>query len=271
MQVMQIGNKTFSVGERPYIMGILNATPDSFSDGGRYNHIDAALRHVEEMIGQGVDIVDVGGESTRPGHQKISVSEEIERTCFVIEAIKEKFNVPISLDTYKYEVAQAGVLAGADMINDIWGFKWDDRMAGLVAKHNVACCLMHNRHDTNYNNFVSDVLADMEECIAIAKQAGVANDKIMLDPGIGFAKDTTQNLIMMNHLEELVALGYPVLLGTSRKSMIGNVLNLPVNEREEGTIATSVIGHMKGCSFFRVHDVQANARALKMTDAITRS
>ena len=271
MQVMQIGNKTFSVGERPYIMGILNVTPDSFSDGGRYNHIDAALRHVEEMIGQGVDIVDVGGESTRPGHQKISVSEEIERTCFVIEAIKEKFNVPVSLDTYKYEVAQAGVLAGADMINDIWGFKWDDRMAGLVSKHNVACCLMHNRHDTNYNNFVSDVLADMEECIAIAKQAGVADDKIMLDPGIGFAKDTTQNLIMMNHLEELVALGYPVLLGTSRKSMIGNVLNLPVNEREEGTIATSVIGHMKGCSFFRVHDVQANARALKMTDAITRS
>lgn len=271
MQVMQIGNKTFSVGERPYIMGILNVTPDSFSDGGRYNHIDAALRHVEEMIGQGVDIVDVGGESTRPGHQKISVSEEIERTCFVIEAIKEKFNVPVSLDTYKYEVAQAGVLAGADMINDIWGFKWDDRMAGLVAKHNVACCLMHNRHDTNYNNFVSDVLADMEECIAIAKQAGVADDKIMLDPGICFAKDTTQNLIMMNHLEELVALGYPVLLGTSRKSMIGNVLNLPVNEREEGTIATSVIGHMKGCSFFRVHDVQANARALKMTDAITRS
>lgn len=271
MQVMQIGNKTFSVGERPYIMGILNVTPDSFSDGGRYNHIDAALRHVEEMIGQGVDIVDVGGESTRPRHQKISVSEEIERTCFVIEAIKEKFNVPVSLDTYKYEVAQAGVLAGADMINDIWGFKWDDRMAGLVAKHNVACCLMHNRHDTNYNNFVSDVLADMEECIAIAKQAGVADDKIMLDPGIGFAKDTTQNLIMMNHLEELVALGYPVLLGTSRKSMIGNVLNLPVNEREEGTIATSVIGHMKGCSFFRVHDVQANARALKMTDAITRS
>ena len=271
MQVMQIGNKTFSVGERPYIMGILNVTPDSFSDGGRYNHIDAALRHVEEMIGQGVDIVDVGGESTRPGHQKISVSEEIERTCFVIEAIKEKFNVPVSLDTYKYEVAQAGVLAGADMINDIWGFKWDDRMAGLVAKHNVACCLMHNRHDTNYNNFVSDVLADMEECIAIAKQAGVADDKIMLDPGIGFAKDTTQNLIMMNHLEELVALGYPVLLGTSRKSMIGNVLNLPGNEREVGTIATSVIGHMKGCSFFRVHDVQANARALKMTDAITRS
>lgn len=271
MQVMQIGNKTFSIGERAYIMGILNVTPDSFSDGGRYNHIDAALRHVEEMIGQGVDIVDVGGESTRPGHQKISVSEEIERTCFVIEAIKEKFNVPVSLDTYKYEVAQAGVLAGADMINDIWGFKWDDRMAGLVAKHNVACCLMHNRHDTNYNNFVSDVLADMEECIAIAKQAGVADDKIMLDPGIGFAKDTTQNLTMMNHLEELVALGYPVLLGTSRKSMIGNVLNLPVNEREEGTIATSVIGHMKGCSFFRVHDVQANARALKMTDAITRS
>lgn len=271
MQTMKIGNRSFVIGARPYIMGILNVTPDSFSDGGNYNNIDAALKHVEQMVAEGVDIVDVGGESTRPGHEKISVQEEIERTCFVIEAIKEKFNVPVSLDTYKFEVAQAGLLAGADLINDIWGFKWDDRMAGLVAKNNVACCLMHNRHDTNYTNFVEDVIADMKECVAIAKAAGVADDKIMLDPGIGFAKDTTQNLIMMNHLEELVALGYPVLLGTSRKSMIGNTLNLPVDQREEGTMATSVIGHMKGCSFFRVHDVQANARALKMTDAITRS
>lgn len=271
IQTMKIGQMEFEIGARPYVMGILNVTPDSFSDGGNFNNIDSALRHVEQMVAEGVDIVDVGGESTRPGHIQISVQEEIERTCFVIEAIKEKFNVPVSLDTYKYEVAQAGLLAGADMINDIWGLKWDDRMAPLIAKYDVPCCLMHNRHDTNYTNFVEDVIEDMKGCLAIAKAAGIKDDKIMLDPGIGFAKDTTQNLIMMNHLEELVALGYPVLLGTSRKSMIGNVLDLPVTEREEGTIATSVLGLVKGCAFYRVHDVKANVRALKMTDAMLKS
>ena len=154
---MKIGNRVFNIGSRPYIMGILNVTPDSFSDGGNYNDIDKALSHAKELIDDGADIIDVGGESTRPGHVKISVQEEIERTCFVIEAIKERFNVPVSLDTYKYEVAQAGILAGADLINDIWGFKWDDRMAELVAKSDVACCLMHNRHDTNYNNYIDIV------------------------------------------------------------------------------------------------------------------
>lgn len=271
MQHMKIGNKTFTFENRPYIMGILNVTPDSFSDGGHYSDIDAALKRVEQMVKEGADIVDVGGESTRPGYVQISVQEEIARTCFVIEAIKERFCIPVSLDTYKYEVAQAGILAGADLINDIWGLKFDDRMAGLVAKHNVACCLSHNRPDTKYTNFICDVIFDIKESVACAKQAGIKDDKIMLDPGIGFAKDTKNNLTMMNHLEDLVALGYPVLLGTSRKSMIGNVLKLPVDEREEGTLATSVFGYMKGCSFFRVHDVQANVRALKMIDAIAKS
>lgn len=268
---MIIGNREFVIGRRPYIMGILNVTPDSFSDGGNYTDIDKALAHTKQLIDDGADIIDVGGESTRPGHIKISVQEEIERTCFVIEAIKENFNIPVSLDTYKPEVAQAGLLAGADLINDIWGFKWDERMAEIVAKHNVPCCLMHNRDNTNYNDFVQDVVRDMKESIQIALSAGIKPEQIMTDPGIGFAKDTNQNLVMMNHLEELVELGYPVLLGTSRKSMIGNTLNLPVNEREEGTMATSVMGLMKGCSFFRVHDVKANVRALKMTDAILKS
>ena len=268
---MIIGNREFVIGRRPYIMGILNVTPDSFSDGGSYTDIDKALAHTKQLIDDGADIIDVGGESTRPGHIKISVQEEIERTCFVIEAIKENFNIPVSLDTYKPEVAQAGLLAGADLINDIWGFKWDERMAEIVAKHNVPCCLMHNRDNTNYNDFVQDVVRDMKESIQIALSAGVKPEQIMTDPGIGFAKDTNQNLVMMNHLEELVELGSPVLLGTSRKSMIGNTLNLPVNEREEGTMATSVMGLMKGCSFFRVHDVKANVRALKMTDAILKS
>jgi dihydropteroate synthase len=269
---MKIGNKEFELGKRPYIMGILNVTPDSFSDGGSYTDVDVALKHTEQMIADGADIIDIGGESTRPGHIKISVSEEIERTGAVIEAVKKNFDIPVSLDTYKSEVAEAGFKLGVDLINDIWGFKWDDKMAGLAAKYGVACCLMHNRkydgEKAVYNDFVNDVLSDVQESIDIALKAGVSGDKIMTDPGIGFAKDTRENLIMMNNLEKLVALGYPVLLGTSRKSMIGNTLELPVDEREEGTMATSVLGLMKGCDFFRVHDVKKNYRALKMTDAM---
>lgn len=268
---MIIGNKIFHIGERPYIMGILNVTPDSFSDGGSYTDIDKALKHTKLMLDQGADIIDVGGESTRPGHVKISVQEEIERTCFVIEAIKENFDVPVSLDTYKVPVARAGLLAGADLINDIWGFKWESGMAELVAEFDAACCLMHNRHTANYESFIDDVIEDLRESIDIALRAKVRSDKIMIDPGIGFAKDTNQNLVMMNNLDKLLALDYPVLLGTSRKSMIGNTLNLPVEEREEGTLATSCLGLYKGCSFFRVHDVQKNFRALKMTAAMLNS
>lgn len=263
-KVITIGKRDFVVGRRPYIMGILNVTPDSFSDGGHYTDIDKALKHTKEMIDAGADIIDVGGESTRPGHTKISVSEEIERTCFVIEAIKENYNIPVSLDTYKWEVAQAGILAGADMINDIWGFKWDDKMAQIVAKSNVSCCLMHNRKDNFYENLVEDVVNDLRDSIDIAIKAGVDEDRIMIDPGIGFAKDLNQNLLMLSNLDKLQELGYPVLLGTSNKSVIGDTLNLPVEERLEGTIATSVFGLAKGCSFFRVHDVKANLRALRM-------
>ena len=270
-QVITIGKRDFVIGKRPYVMGILNVTPDSFSDGGKYGDMDAALKHTEQMIADGADIIDVGGESTRPGHIKISVAQEIERTCFVIEAIKERFDIPVSLDTYKYQVAQAGILAGTDMINDIWGFKWDEGMAPLCAKYQIPVCLMHNRKEAVYQDYVNDVVEDLKDCVDIAKKAGLEDDKIILDPGIGFAKTTEENLKLMNHLEELVAIGYPVLLGTSRKSMIGNTLNLPVDEREEGTMATSVLGLMKGCSFFRVHDVKKNVRALAMTDAMMKA
>lgn len=268
---IQIGRRCFHVGSRPYIMGILNVTPDSFSDGGRYSDVDKAIMHAGQMLADGADIIDVGGESTRPGHTRISVQEEIERTCFVIEALKENFDVPVSLDTYKPEVAQAGILAGADMINDIWGLKWDDRMAGIIAKSGVACCLMHNRREARYENFLEDVKGDLEESIDIALAAGISPDKLITDPGLGFAKSTEENLRLMNNVDILLSLGYPILLGTSRKSMIGNTLELPVGEREEGTMATSVLGYMKGCSFFRVHDVKANYRALRMTDAILKS
>ncbi len=266
-----LGKMNFKIGRRPYIMGILNVTPDSFSDGGNYTDVDSALKQVKKMIDEGADIIDVGGESTRPGHSKISSQEEIERTCFVVEAIKEHFEIPVSLDTYKWEVAQAGIIAGVDMINDIWGLKWDEKMAQVIAKNKVACCLMHNRQQATYSDFLEDVVEDIKESIDVALKAGINQDKIIIDPGIGFAKDTNQNLLLLNNLDKLKALGYPVLLGTSRKSVIGNTLNLPVEEREEGTIATSVLGYMKGCSFFRVHDVKSNIRALKMIDAIIKS
>ncbi len=273
---MIIGKKEFLIGKRPYIMGILNVTPDSFSDGGQFyregdiSDVDKALRHVRDMINDGADIIDVGGESTRPGHTQISVAEEIERTCFIIEAIKEHFNVPVSLDTYKAKVAQAGILAGADMINDIWGLKYDEDMATVIAKSGVACCLMHNRDNTNYYDLMDDIKDDLNESVRIALAAGISKDKIMLDPGIGFGKTYEQNVKVMKYLGELKALGYPILLGTSRKSMIGNLLDLPVEERDEGTMATSVYGYMQGCTFFRVHNVKANYRALKTVYGIVK-
>lgn len=265
---MRIGKKEFDLNNHCYIMGILNVTPDSFSDGGKYNHLDAALRHTEEMIRDGADIIDVGGESTRPGHVVITEEEEIARVTPVIEAIKRNFDIPISIDTYKGKVTLAALQAGADLVNDIWGFKHDSKVAEYTAKYKAVCCLMHNRNEAVYNDFQKDVIADLQECIAIAKKANVADDKIILDPGVGFGKTYEMNLEIINHLEKLHELNYPVLLGTSRKSVIGLTLDLPADERVEGTLATTVIGVMKGCSFVRVHDVKENARIIKMTEAI---
>ena len=268
---MKIGNREFDVKNETYIMGILNVTPDSFSDGGKFNNLDAALHHAEEMIKEGTDIVDIGGESTRPGHIVISEEEEIARVVPIIEAVKARFDVPVSIDTYKGNVAEAALQAGADLVNDIWGLKYDKNMAEVIAKSGAACCLMHNRERAEYNSFVEDVLDDLRETIAIAKKAGIADDKIILDPGVGFAKSYEQNLIITNNVDRLNELGYPVLLGTSRKSMIGLTLDLPSDQRVEGTVATSVIGVMKGCRFVRVHDVLENKRAILMTEAIINS
>nr|MBP3598326.1 dihydropteroate synthase [Eubacterium sp.] len=265
---MRIGNREFELGKHTYVMGILNVTPDSFSDGGKYNERKAAKVQIQKMIEEGADIIDVGGESTRPGHEQISEEEEIKRIVPVIQMIKSEFDVPVSVDTYKSEVAEAALLAGADMLNDIWGFLYDERMAELAAKHDVPVCLMHNRNNTDYTDFVEDVLKDMEQCIAVAQKHGVKRDKIILDPGIGFGKTYEQNLLMMKHLERFCQMGYPVLLGTSRKSMIGLTLDLPATERVEGTLATSVVGAIKGCDFVRVHDIKENVRALRMTEAI---
>ena len=252
---MKIGNRFFDTQNHTYIMGILNITPDSFSDGGKWNHLDEALRHTEAMIADGADIIDIGGESTRPGHTPVSAEEEAQRVLPVIEAVRKRFDIPISVDTFKSSVAESAIQAGADLVNDIWGLKYDSEMGAVIAKYDVACCLMHNKSNTEYNNFLIDMLSETQECVNLARKAGIKDEKIILDPGVGFGKTFEMNLETMNHLELFKNLGFPVLLGTSRKSMIGLALDLPVDQRVEGTLATSVIGVMKGCSFVRVHDV----------------
>lgn len=265
---MIIGNRVFDAEHRTYIMGILNVTPDSFSDGGKFNQMDAALYHAEEMIRDGADIVDVGGESTRPGHTVISDDEEISRVAPVIEAIKSRFDIPVSIDTYKGKVTEAALKAGADLVNDIWGFKFDHKVAELTAQYGAACCLMHNRSEPTYQDYLNNVVADLKECVRIAKDAGVSDDKIILDPGVGFGKTYQMNLEIINHVDMLHSLGFPILLGTSRKSVIGQTLNLPTDQRVEGTLATTVVGVLKGCAFVRVHDIKENKRVIQMTEAI---
>lgn len=265
---MKIGKKEFDFGKHTYIMGILNVTPDSFSDGGKYNQLDLALKRAEKMIEEGADILDIGGESTRPGYTFVKEKEEIERVVPVITAIKERLDIPVSVDTYKGEVAKAAVMAGADLVNDIWGLKYDDILPKVIAEHNLPCCLMHNRKEKNYQNFMDEVFCDFSETIQIAQKAGISNDKIILDPGVGFGKTYEQNLEVIRKLEQFHSLGYPILLGTSRKSVIGLTLDLPTEERVEGTLVTTVMAVMKKCALVRVHDVKENKRAITMTEAI---
>lgn len=269
---MKIGNKQFDVENDTYVMGILNVTPDSFSDGGRFNHLDAAIAHTKQMIEEGATIIDVGGESTRLGYTMIPDEEEISRVVPVIRAIKEQFDVPVSIDTYKSAVAEAAIEAGADLVNDIWGLKYDPKMADVIARHGVACCLMHNRDNMDYDDFMGDMLDDLRETVAIAKKAGIADDKIMLDPGVGvgFAKSYENNLVAIREVGRLHELGYPILLGTSRKSVVGLTLDTTKDERVEGTMVTTVYGVQQGCAFVRVHDVKENMRAIRMTQAIMR-
>lgn len=268
---MKIGGREFDLREHTYVMGILNVTPDSFSDGGKYDRLDHALFRVEEMLDEGMDLLDIGGESTRPGYTFLSVEEETERVVPVVEAVKRRFDVPVSLDTYKAGTAQAGLQAGADMINDIWGLKSDPDMAKVIGRAGVPCILMHNRKGADYQTFQEEVLSDLRETVSIAKDNGIEDERIILDPGIGFGKTYEQNLMMLHSMEKLLDLGYPVLLGASRKSVIGLTLDLPVFERMEGTLVTTVFGVLKGCSFVRVHDIKENVRAVKMAEAILLS
>ncbi len=268
---MNIGGHHFDVQNHTYIWGILNVTPDSFSDGGRYTDADKALAAAGRMIEDGASVIDIGGESTRPGYIMISEEEEIKRVVPVIEAVKKHFDIPVSIDTYKSRVAEVALSAGADLVNDIWGLKYDPKMAELISEKKAACCLMHNRVRMDYRDFLPDVLSDMRESLETAKAAGIREDGIIIDPGVGFAKTCEMNLEIIKELDAVKTLGYPVLLGTSRKSVIGKTLDLPANEREEGTLATTVFAVMKGCAFVRVHDVKSNMRAVRMTEAILRT
>lgn len=265
---MKIGKKEFDIKNRTYIMGILNVTPDSFSDGGKWNSMDAALSHALSMVEEGADIIDIGGESTRPGHQQITSEEEIARIVPVIKAVKREIDLPVSIDTYKADVAAAAIDAGADLVNDIWGLKYDPEMAGLIARTGVACCLMHNKEQAEYEDFFPDMLRETEECVELAKAAGIPDEKIILDPGIGFGKTREMNLETLHYLERFHALGYPMLLGASRKSVIGLTLDLPTDQRLEGTLVTTVLAVMKGYAFVRVHDIRENLRTIRMAEAI---
>ena len=267
---MKIGNHTFQEGHT-HVMGILNVTPDSFSDGNKYNTVDRALKHVEQMVVDGVDLIDVGGESTRPGFTPVAEQDEIQRVVPVIREIKKRFDVPISIDTTKDGVAVAAMDAGAELVNDIWGFQKEPKIARAVAAYSASCCLMHNLDQPVYGNFMADVLDRLEDCIDTAIYYGVDKDKIMIDPGIGFAKSQEQNLYFTAHVGELKKTGFPVLLATSRKSMIGNTLDLPVDQRLEGTLATTALAVEAGCLFVRVHDVKENVRLIRMLEALGHS
>ena len=235
-------------GKRTYIMGILNVTPDSFSDGGDFNSVEKALKHAKEMVAEGADMVDIGGESTRPGHiyvdsEYVDSEEEIRRVVPVIKALREEISVPMSIDTYKADVAEEALKLGVEMVNDVWGLRRDENMANVVAKYDAEVCIMHNQDGTEYDKDIMESIKDfLNESIKMALDAGVKKEKIVLDPGIGFGKTFEQNLEVLRRLGELRELGYPILLGTSRKSVIGNVLHLEPKDRVEGTVATTVLG-----------------------------
>lgn len=265
------GKYTLNLGERTYIMGILNVTPDSFSDGGEFTDIEAAVRHAKQMVEDGADIIDIGGESTRPGFVEVSIEEEINRVVPVVERLVKEIDVPISIDTYKADVADAAVKAGAVIINDIWGMQKDPKMPAVAAKHQVPVIIMHNQEGTEYNrDIMEEISIFLRHSIDLGLQAGIKLENMIIDPGIGFGKTAEQNMVVMARMGELNDLGCPILLGTSRKSFIGKILDVVPKERMAGTVATTVMGILQGADIIRVHDVKENFRAAKVTDAIVR-
>lgn len=269
--ILKTASKVYDFKKRTYIMGILNVTPDSFSDGGSYTTIEKAVQQAKRMEREGADIIDVGGESTRPDHEPVPVEEEIRRVIPVINKLKEEIEVPLSIDTYKAETAAAAIEAGAEIINDIWGAKKDPNMASVAARYDVPIILMHNRDNMNYDDLIEDMVSDLQESIAIAKKAGVKDEQIVIDPGIGFAKSIEDNYTVMANLERFrEKLPYPLLLAASRKRFITKVLDVPPQERDNATGATTCLGIVKGANIVRVHDVKRNVELAKMMDAMLK-
>jgi dihydropteroate synthase len=269
--ILQCRGKSLELGTQTRIMGILNVTPDSFSDGGDFVSVEKAVERAKQMAAEGADLIDIGGESTRPGADRVSLAEELHRVIPVIQALSEVIELPISIDTYKAEVARQALEAGAHLINDVWALQGDAEMAKVIVQYRCPVVLMHNRKVPTYDDFLKDVAADLKQNIRVALEAGIDSTQIILDPGFGFAKDYTQNLLLMNHLDILTELGYPVLLGTSRKSMIWKTLQLPPEDVVEGTAATVALGIAQGCQMIRVHDVGQMKRVALMTDAIVHT
>lgn len=267
---MIIGKKHFATENNYYIMGILNLTPDSFYDGGKYLNQKQMLQHVKQMIDDGADIIDVGGESTRPNHLKVSAKEEIKRILKPLQLIKQNFDILISLDTTKSEVVEA-VWPYIDLVNDISGLKNDPQMAHTIHKYNLACCLMHYRDNSKYTDFTAELFSDIQESIKLAIAANIDQEKIMIDAGVGFVKNYEQNLLALQLTKQLKQLNYPILIATSNKSMIGYATNSPLKERLAGTIATTVYGALNQATFFRVHDVKQNKQALQMIQELQKT
>lgn len=259
------------LGEKTLIMGILNVTPDSFSDGGEFNSVSSALNHAITMVKTGADIIDIGGESTRPGADEVDDKEEIKRVIPVIREIKRYINKPVSIDTYKSSVAREALEAGANIVNDVWGLQRDPKIAAVIAEYDVPVVIMHNQIDTIYeDDIISSMIKFFEKSLDIAREAGIKKHNIILDPGIGFGKTAEQNIEVLQRLEELHVLGYPLLLGISRKSVIGKTLDLPSHDRLEGTIALNTLGIQMGVEIIRVHDIKENLQAARMADIIVR-
>ncbi len=271
-------NFHFDFSIKTYVMGILNVTPDSFSDGGLYLDRRGAVEHALKMQDEGADIIDIGGESTRPGAEKVSVREEIRRVVPVIEELAKKLNIPISVDTYKSAVAKAAISAGASLVNDISGLRFDSKMSEVIAQHRVPVIIMHIKgtpenmqNDPAYRALIPEIMDYLREGMAIARRAGIAEDKMIIDPGIGFGKTVEHNLEIIKRLDEFTGFEKPILLGPSRKSFIGKTLgNLPVSERIEGTAAATAIGIFNGANIVRVHDVKEMKRVVRFADAIKK-
>ncbi|WP_347489728.1 dihydropteroate synthase [Desulfoscipio sp. XC116] len=263
-------DKKLTLGERTLVMGILNVTPDSFSDGGSYDNIDAAIACARRLVDEGADIIDLGGESTHPGYEPISVEEELDRVIPVLQVLVREINLPVSVDTTKASVARRALEVGAHIINDQWSLRADRNMASVVAEYQVPLVMMHNQRGTEYRDLMGDMVRFFRESIAMAEQAGIVRENIIIDPGIGFGKTVQHNLEALRRLRELDGLGLPVLLGTSRKSLVGKTLDLPPDQRVEGTGATVALGIANGADIVRVHDVKEMVRVVRMTDAVVR-